>query len=557
MLRQRLVTALLALLGAVTPGGEQQPAGPFDILITNGRVLDGSGNPWLRASVGIRGDRIAAIGRLEGSTAPVVIDARDRIVAPGFIDTHSHALESLTRPDLREARALLAQGVTTVIGNPDGGGPADLRQQAAALEADGGAGVNSALLIGHASVRRAVIGDANRQPTPEELEKMRAIVRQAVADGALGLSSGLFYTPGRYAKTEEVIALAREAGGVYASHIRDEGDYDVGVVQSVDEVIRIAEEARVRGIVTHMKALGPNNWGLSTTLVARIEAARARGVELFADQYPYDASSTSLAAAVMPGEGAAAAREALAGPEARARFLTFVRDNIRRRGGPASIVIASGRGAPGLEGQSLADIAKTRGVAPEQAAADIVLAGGASIVSFNMSEADIETIMRQPWTMASSDGGLTLPGPSRPHPRNNGAFARRIARYVTERKTMSIEQAVRAATTLPARVFGLQGRGELREGAFADVIVFDPARVVDRATYQNPHETAVGMDWVLVNGRIAVRDGAATGERAGRVVKGVVPRSVENSGESGKRRRASFSRICDENDARRRLLCLP
>jgi N-acyl-D-amino-acid deacylase len=515
--RPPVLISVVALLFTVLTSSLAQER--FDILILNGRVLDGSGNPWVRADIGIRSDRIAAIGRLTGASAATVIDAKGRTVAPGFIDVHSHALDALTRADLREARPLLAQGVTTLVGNPDGGGPVDLKAQASALEADGGPGVNAALLIGHGSVRRAVIGGANRQPTPEELDRMRALVRQAVADGAFGLSSGLFYTPGRFARLEEVIALAREAGGVYASHIRDEGDYDIGVVASVDEVIRVADEAGVRGIVTHMKSLGPDNWGVSKTLVQQIDAARARGVEVFADQYPYAASSTNLAAAIMPGESDEAAREALAGAESRAKFLAVLKENIRRRGGAASIVIASGQGAAAFTGQSLGDIAAKRSVSPEQAAADIILAGGASIVSHNMWELDVAAIMRQRWTMASSDGGLTRPNAGRPHPRNNGAFARRLAVYVRDKKVLSLEEAVRTATSLSARVFGLKERGELREGAFADVIVFDLANVVDRATYESPHEMATGMDWVIVNGQVAVKDGALTGARSGRVLK--------------------------------------
>jgi N-acyl-D-amino-acid deacylase len=538
----RWIVACALAVGTVLSAQTGQTG--FDLLILNGRLYDGSGNPWRRADVAIRGDRIVAVGRLGGATATTTIDAKDRVVAPGFIDVHSHALSNITNAALREARALIAQGVTTVVGNPDGGGPTDLKEQAASLEADGGIGVNAALLIGHGSVRSAAmrrptaastkapasldeaersraVGEAGdrRDPTPEELSRMRALVRQAVADGAFGLSSGLFYVPGRYAKTEEVVALAKEAGGVYTSHIRDEGNYDAGVVASVDEVIKVAEGAGVRGIVTHMKALGPDSWGLSTTLVQHIEAARARGVEVYADQYPYEASSTSLAAAVMPGESGTGAQEALAGAESRAKFLATVRENIRRRGGPASIVMASGRGAANLAGKNLEEIARTRGVSPEQAATDIVIAGGASIVSFNMSEKDIETIMRQPWTMGSSDGGLSVPGPSVPHPRNNGAFARRLAVYVRERQVISLDHAIRTMTSLPAQVFGLSGRGEVREGAFADVVVFDPAKVADRATYQKPHELADGMDWVVVNGQIARRDGAFTGTRAGRVLR--------------------------------------
>ena len=510
------MAAGIAVVTTSAAGPSQQT---FDILIRNGRVLDGSGNPWLRADIGITGDRIVAVGTLRTASGRTVIDARDRVVAPGFMDVHSHAVGSLNNAALRDGRPLIAQGVTLVVGNPDGGGDTDLRAQGAELEADGGAGVNVALVIGHASVKRAVLKDPRRDPSPEELEKMKAIVRQAVADGAFGLSSGLFYDPGRFSKTEEVIALAREAGGVYTSHIRDEGDYDYGLIASVDEVIRIAREANVRGVVSHVKALGPDNWGKSKTIVEHIDAARAKGIEVFADQYPYEASSTSLQAATMPGETTAGMKEAMSGEESKKVFLAKVRENVRRRGGPRSIVIASGRGAPNEAGKNLEEIAKAKGVSPEQAAADIVLAGGASIVSFNMSEQDIELLMRQSWTMASSDGGLSLPGPSMPHPRNNGAYARRLARYVRERGVLTLEQAVRGMTSLPAQVFGFVDRGVLRPGAFADVVIFDPARVVEKATYQSPHQIAEGMDWVLVNGQIAKREGEYTGTRAGRVLR--------------------------------------
>lgn len=517
---KRFVPLLATALAAVAMAPLDRARGEqvsFDLLIRNGRVLDGSGNPWFRADVGIRGDRIVAVGRLAGATATTVVDAKDRYVAPGFMDAHSHAVGSLTSPALREARQLLAQGLTLVIGNPDGGGPVDLRGQIESLTTAGPA-VNVALVIGHASVRRAVLGqNQRRDPTAEELDKMRALVRQARADGAFGLSSGLFYQPGRFAKTEEVIALAREAGGVYTSHVRDEGNYDFGVVNSVNEVIRIAEEAGVRGIVSHMKCLGPDSWGVSKTLVANIDAARARGVEVFADQYPYEASSTSLQAATMPDDGSASAKEAMANEVAKVKFLAMVKENIRKRGGPASIVMSSGRG--GLSGQSLDQIAKSRSITPEQAAVDLVIAGGSSIISFNMNEDDIATIMRQPWTMGSSDGDLVAPSATQSHPRNNGAMARRISRYVRERQAVSLEHAVRSMTSLPARVFGFEDRGEIRAGAFADVLVFDLAKVQDKATYQSPHEMAEGFDWILVNGQVVRRDGEFTGVRAGRVLK--------------------------------------
>lgn len=513
-------TLLVAAMAALVPLQAAQTTQPeFDVLILNGRVLDGSGNPWIRQDIGIRGERIAAIGRLAGRAATRTIDAGGLTVAPGFIDVHSHAAGSLARETLRDARGLLAQGVTTVVVNPDGGGPVDVEAQRRTLET-GGVGVNVALMIGHGSVRGAVMGSARRAPTPEESGKMAELVRAAVAEGVFGLSSGLFYEPGRNAELDEVIALAKIAGGVYTSHIRDEGNYDTGVVASVREVIRVAEDAGVRGIVTHIKALGPDSWGQSKTVIDDINAARARGVEVWADQYPYEASSTSLGAAVLPGpSGPEALKPRLAEPYSKDQLLKEVTENIRRRGGPKSIVIASGRGASGLAGQHLEQIAQARGVTPAEAAVDILLGGGASIVSFNMSEDDISAFMRQPWTMTSSDGDLSLPGPSRPHPRGHGAFARKLAVYVRERGVIGLEDAVRAATSAPADVFGFEGRGHLRVGAVADVIVFDPAAVKDLATYEDPFQHATGMRWVLVNGKVAIDDGAPTGVLGGQVLR--------------------------------------
>jgi N-acyl-D-amino-acid deacylase len=516
-MRKVLFTAALGL--ALSASWPTAQTSPYDIVIRNGRVLDGSGGPARQVDIGIRGDRIVRVGPIGAADGKTMIDAKGRVVAPGFIDVHSHGLETIGRTELRDARPEIAQGVTFIVGNPDGGGPTDLKQQAATLEGSGGLGVNVALLIGHGSVRTAVLGASEqRAPTADEMARMKAMVHQAVIDGAFGLSSGIFYTPGRYAKTDELVALARESGGVYTSHIRDEGNYDVGVVASVDEVIRVAEQAHVKGIVTHMKALGPDSWGLGKTLVAHINAARARGVQVFADQYPYEASSTSLSAAVLPGETAATIRVKLADPVARAKLLAEAKENIRRRAGAAAIAIASQRDHA-LEGKHLDQIAKARNVAPEQAAIDIILDGGASIVSFNMSEDDIRIIMKQPWTMTSSDGGLSLPGEGMPHPRNNGAFARKLAVYVRERGVISLERAIRSMTGLSAEVFGLKDRGVIREGAFADVVVFDPAKIIDKATYADPHQLAEGMDWVIVNGVVACRDGQFTGSRSGRVLR--------------------------------------
>lgn len=490
--------------------------------------MDGSGNPWLAADIGIRGGTIVAVGRLPGASGTLTIDAAGRLVTPGFIDVHSHAAEGLVISALRQGQPLLAQGVTTIVGNPDGGGPADLAPQRTALE-QGGLGPNVALLIGHGAVRRAVIGGANRPPTAEELERMTGLVRSAMEGGAFGLSSGLFYTPGSYADTEEVIALTRaaaERGGLYTSHIRDEGNYGAGVVAAVEEVIRIAEEAGTIGIVSHAKALGPDNWGLGHAITHRIDRARSRGVQVYADQYPYEASSTSLRAALLPDGVAAPAVEHLAAPEAmtaeqRAVFASAERvatENLQRRGGPAAILIAHYRPDRSLEGKSLEQIATERGETPVRAALELIARQSPSIVSFNMSEDDIAEIMRQPYTMTSSDGGLVAMGEGKPHPRNYGAFARKLSRYVRERGTVTLEHAVRSMTSLPAQVFGIKDRGVIREGAAADILIFDPAKVVERSTYTEPHHLAEGMAYVLVNGEVVVDQGVFTRAMPGMVL---------------------------------------
>jgi N-acyl-D-amino-acid deacylase len=506
----RLMRSVLAVIAAILAAGvTAEPVQPmrFDVLIRNARVMDGTGNPWLRADVGITGDRITAVGTLDAAGAVRVIDARDRVLAPGFIDVHSHAADGLRTPALHQGQPLLAQGITTVIANPDGGGPIDLAAQRAALEA-ARIGPNVGLLIGHGAVRSAAMGSANRAPAADELQKMKDLVRRGMTDGAFGLSSGLFYVPGSFAKTEEVIELAKVAagfGGLYTSHVRDEGNYDAGVRASVREVIRIAEEAKTIGIVTHMKALGRDSWGLAPVLLKDMQDARARGVQVFADQYPYEASSTSLRAALAPG-----------GVEPTVAIVT---ENLRRRNGPDAVLIASYRAEPALAGKTLTEIARSRGVDPVTAALALMDGGSASIVSFNMSEDDIAAIMREPFTMASSDGGLIAVGAGQPHPRDYGAFARRLAVYVRDRHLVSLEFAIRSMTSLPASVFGIKDRGVIRPGAFADLVIFDPATIRDAATYAEPQKLAEGVSEVLVNGVPVRLGGSFTEALPGRVLR--------------------------------------
>ncbi len=509
-------------------------AQPFDVLIKGGRVVDGSGNPWYPADIGIRDGRIVAMGRIANASADVVLDATGLYVAPGFIDPHTHAGTGLITEELKGARPLLAQGLTTVVVNPDGGGPWPLDEQRAAY-GEQGVGLNVALLVGHATVRRQVLGMEDRAPTAEELERMKALVREGMEAGAFGLSTGLYYAPGIYASTEEVIDLAREVAphGIYTSHIRDEGDYTVGLIAAVEEVITISEKAGIPGIVTHFKALGPNNWGKSVAACIRIERARQRGVQVWADQYPYEASGTSVTGALVPrwaqagesipGEPSPIERR-LRNPDERKRMRDGMLENIERRGGPAKLVVSRHEADPSIEGRSLAELAEQRNMEPVDVALGLLDAGGAGLVSFNMSDLDIENIMSKDYTMTCSDGGLVPLGQGKPHPRFYGTFPRKIRRFVLERGVVTLPHAIRSMTSLVATVHGFEGRGLLREGAWADVVVFDLERIRDRATYQDPHQLCEGMVHVLVNGKLAVRDGQFTGELAGVVLR---PRGSE------------------------------
>ncbi len=517
-----LLLGLGALLAGATAAAAQEEA---DLVLRNGRVLDGTGNPWVRADVAIRGDRIVAVGRLSGWQGARELDVEGLYVTPGFIDVHTHAAGGLSDPERSAAEPQLAQGITTVFLNPDGGGPVDLAAQKEGLLADG-LGVNAALLVPHGSVRGEILGMEDRAPTAAELEAMKALVRRGMEAGAFGLSSGPFYAPGSFADTDELVALAAvaaEFGGVYTSHIRDESDYSIGLVAAVDEVIEVARASGARSIVTHIKALGPRVWGFSTAVVRRIERAREEGLEIFADQYAYTASATGLSPALVPRwaqeGGTARMRERFQDPELRPRILEEMAENLDRRGGPDRIQFRSHDPDPSIEGRTLDEVARERGKDPVEMALALLEEGLPGIVSFNMDDDDLATFMRQPWTMASSDGEFPAWGAGVPHPRAYGAFARRIHTYVVEKGVLTLEEAVRGMTSLPATVHRMDDRGILRAGAVADVAVFDLERVRDLATFTEPHQLSEGMVHVLVNGVLAVEDGAFTGARAGRVLR--------------------------------------
>jgi N-acyl-D-amino-acid deacylase len=479
----------------------------FDVLIHGGQVIDGTGAPARRVDVGITGDRITAVGDLGTATAATMLDAAGKYVTPGFIDVHSHAGPGLATADLKHGRPVLAQGITTVLVNPDGGGPVDLAAQRAGYERDG-IGLNVGLMVPHGSVRREVLAMSDRDPTPAELARMVALVRDGMRAGAFGLSSGLYYAPGSYSKTDEVVAMAKAAaagGGTYSSHIRDEADYGIGVVAAVDEVITIAEQGGLTGVVTHMKALGPASWGLSKTMVAHIEAARSRGVRVFADQYPYEASGTSIVGALMPRWAQVGGRDVmqrrLTG-ELRGKIRDEVKDNLTRRGGADTFLVAEYAPDPSIEGQRLSDLAAKAMLAPEEYVLTLLEKDDAGLVSFNMAEDDIALIMRQPWTMTCTDGGLQPVTEGKPHPRAYGAFPRKLARYVRERGVVELPFAIRSMTALSAEVFGIKDRGVVRGGAFADLVVFDLAAVQETATYADPHRLAHGLETIVVNGRV-------------------------------------------------------
>jgi N-acyl-D-amino-acid deacylase len=497
----------------------------YDVIIRHGRVIDGTGNPWFRADVALNGERIAAIGDLGAATARREIDATGLYVTPGFIDPHSHAGPGLATPGLSHGEPLLAQGVTTVVINPDGGGPVDLAGQRNELLRDG-VGVNGVQLVPHGSIRESVLGTEDRAPTAVEMEEMRGLVRRGMEEGAYGLSSGTFYVPGSYSAPGEIVELAKVVatfGGAYTSHIRDETDYTVGVVAAVEEVIDVARKAGIPGVITHVKALGPRVWGFGTVITQRIEAAREEGIEVYTDQYPYPASSTGLGAALLPRWSQAGGRDSLLARFARPGIMADIRlamvDNLARRGGAGRIQFGRFRQDESIEGRLLSDLARERDEDPLDTAIDLLRQGGPGIISFNMHEDDIATLMTPSWNMTSSDGGLVPWMEGVPHPRAYGTFPRKIRQYVSEEGIVDLASAIRSMTGLPAQVFRISDRGVLRPGAYADVVVFDLALMNDPATFTQPHQLAEGMVEVFVNGEAAVSSGETTGTLAGRVLR--------------------------------------
>ena len=515
-----------AALAACAPLGAQPAArADFDLLLRGGRVVDGTGAPAVVADVGVRDGRIVAVGALTGRTATEVVDVRGQVVAPGFIDPHTHGRDRLR--DIPTADNLVRQGITTMVEGTGGGSPLPLGVFLDSV-ASWRPAPNVALFVGHGTVRREVLGTANRAPTAADLAAMEALVRQAMADGAVGLSSGLFYVPGNFAPPSELAALARvaaAAGGIYTSHMRNEDD---SVLAAVSETIAVGRATGIPVLISHHKVGGSRNYGRSAQSLALMRAAREAGVRVAFDQYPYTASHTGISSIVPAWARAEDGLEArLADPALRARIVAEMQGFVSMRFGddPARIQLARCGFDRALAGKTLADVLAARGVASSPGAiSDLVLElvarGGCSAIFHSFDEGDVERLLASPYGMIGSDGALTAFGESSPHPRAYGTYPRVLGRYVRERGVIALEEAVRRMTSAPAALLGLAGRGRIAPGMMADLVVFDPATVADRATFDAPHQYPVGIPHVLVGGVAVVRDGAVTGARPGAVLRG-------------------------------------
>ncbi len=523
-------TLTLLLVISLVVGGFQlsyaQVRADYDLVIVNARIVDGTGNPWFHGSVAIKDGRIARVGRFDGSGAKQTIDARGQIVAPGFIDVHVHTEDIFDNP---KAENFVRMGVTSLVTGNCGGSDLDVGAFLGRI-ATKPLAVNISTLIGHNTVRSKVVGLDDRSPTPDEQARMNAFVEQAMKDGAVGFSTGLIYLPGTFAKTEEVVELAQSAakfGGVYASHIRDEGN---GVVKAIEEAINIGEQAKMPVEISHFKIQSRALWGKTPETIGLVEAARKRGLAVTVDQYAYTASSTSIDVRLPSwavAGGRAEGKKRLADPATRKRAADEVKDDLKKRKFKdlTYAYVASYRTNPAFNGKNIKEIAKiARGKDDIDSQIEQFISmyenGGASMVYRSMDENDVQNIMRQPFTMIASDSGVQKLGQGVPHPRGYGNNARVLGRYVRDLKIVSLEDAIRKMTSLPAQTFALRDRGQIREGFAADIVIFDPETIGDAATFEQPHQYANGISFVLVNGRPVVVGGNMTDAMPGAALFG-------------------------------------
>ena len=535
MKRGACFTLLFVALGP----GAAIAQGPYDLLITGGTVIDGSGGPRFPADVAVREGRIILVSptRIPAAEATRVIDASGLIVAPGFVDIHTH-LEPL--PRLRDMESHVRQGVTTAFGNPDGGGFYPIAASLAA--ADSALSANVGFFVGHNTIRRLVMGLDDRAPSSAELRQLERMVARGMGEGAFGLSTGLFYLPGTFAGLEEVVALAKvaaDSGGVYTSHLRKEG---LGLLEGVAEALEIGRRAGVPVVLTHHKVVGRPMHGQSVRTLAMIDSARVAGTDVIADQYPYTATYTSLDVLIPPwarenGDTAFARR--MKDPVLRdsiTRGTVFNLTNDRGGGDLRRVQLSQVRWRPDLEGKRLYDWAEERGLdsTMETGAAlvlEAALRGGASAIFHALDEEDVARIMRHPMVAHASDARLSRLGEGHPHPRVYGTFPRILGHYVRDRGVLSLESAIRKMTSLPAWRMGLLNRGRVSAGFVADLVLFDPAMVSDRSTFEQPHQYPVGIPYVVVAGVPVIDRGEQTASRPGRVLRRPPGRRKASTGE--------------------------
>ncbi|HEY9405112.1 MAG TPA: D-aminoacylase [Pyrinomonadaceae bacterium] len=528
-----LALLLVAVFGAppftlqrAQPNSAATDAPAYDLLIVGGRIVDGTGNPWYRADVAVKDGRIVRIGRhIAPAEARATVEARNQIVAPGFIDVHTHAEGIYRQP---AAENFVRMGVTSLVTGNCGSSATDIGEFLGRIREQPLA-VNLATLIAHGDVRRKVLGLEARAPSAEELGKMEALVEQGMRDGAVGFSTGLIYVPGTYAKTDEVTALARVAarhGGLYATHMRSEGE---GVLEAIRESIEIGERAGLPVEISHFKISNKRMWGQTPATLGLVRAARARGLQVTVDQYAYTASSTSLDSRlpswVLEG-GRDAGKTKLADPATRSRVVGEIKDSLKRSGFKdfSYAVVASYEKNPAFNGKSIAAITReARGKTDVGSQIEQILemyaAGGASMVYHSMGEPDVQAIMREPFTMIASDSGVRRFGEGAPHPRGYGNNARVLGRYVRELRVLTLEDAIRKMTSLPAQTFRLRDRGLVREGFAADLVIFDEATINDRATFDAPHQYPTGISYVFVNGQAVLAGGQMTEARPGAALR--------------------------------------
>jgi N-acyl-D-aspartate/D-glutamate deacylase len=504
-----------------------------DLVLRDGTIYDGGDGDAVVGDVAIRGDRIVAVGRFDVAGTPREFNAKGLVIAPGLIDLHSHSDDPILEAKTRQNANFLTQGCTTVVTGNCGSGPVDVAAYYRKID-ERGAGTNVLHLVPHGALRSQAMGRENRPPSPAELDKMKRLVAQGMQDGAWGMATGLIYVPGSFSKTDELIALAgvvAEHDGIYASHIRNEGTQ---LLQSLDEILNIGRQAKLPVHVSHLKVSGKANWGLAPDAIQKLRDARAAGQQVTADQYPYPASSTSLAATVIPDElrDWKALKAALDDGERADKVRGQIEQKLAAHDQGQSIVIANFANERPWQGKSLAAIAKDTSRTPLDVVLDIMSRGGAQIVNFGMNEDEVRLFMREPFVATASDGSAqSLDSPAQPHPRSFGCFPRKIGYYAIEGKVLPLGQAIRSASGLPADILRLPERGYLKAGYFADVVVFNPATFRDKATFTEPLQWSTGVKLLLVNGQTAVEDGQPTGKLAGRAIRHVSKAATSGRGE--------------------------